>query len=134
MTCSLLEGMTLPSPRVTSSTWARLDQMRNRKNATADATMIIRAPVSGCRCRMAGPTNGRVAMVRLLQNLLAARGHWRRRGRGARQLGGRRRLVLLRRDQPGRRGFAVLRPGNVKGPALRRVEQSADIVGRLVQN
>jgi hypothetical protein len=29
--------------------------------------MIIRAPVIGLRCLIAGPTNGRVAMLRLLR-------------------------------------------------------------------
>src|SRR6185369_15011522 len=130
MTCTLLDGITLPWPRVTSSTWAMLAHNRNMKKAAADATMIILVPVIGRRCLIAGPTKGRVAMAYAYSGLAAGDLCAARCGRRDRRRG----LAFLRGDQPRSRGPAFVRSRDVQCPSLRRVEQSPDVVRRTIQD
>src|SRR6185295_842900 len=133
ITWSLLDGITLPSPRVTSSTWARLAHSRKIANAAAEATMMRRAPVSGRRCLSAGPTRGSVAITTSYSKSLPA-GYLRSGSPGRDHRGGRRGLALLRGHGLRGRSAALVRAGDVKGPALRRIEQSADVVRRALQH
>ena len=120
--------MTLPSPRVTSSTWARLAQSRNSANAAAEATMIIRAPVIGLRCLIAGPTSGRLAMVRLLRIPLPAARRADRRRQRTRSRAAPPACLSARRSASAAALSLSSGAGNVQCPALRRVEQAADVV------
>ena len=49
ISCALLDGMTLPCPGVTSSTWASIAHSKNKAKPIAAETMISRDPVSGWR-------------------------------------------------------------------------------------
>src|SRR5438045_2217829 len=110
--------MTFPWPLVTSSTWASAAHNRKMAKPTATETMISRAPVRGSRRRLvAGAWKGSVAIVRAYS--LSRRQNDR--------CGRFRGLGLMVGDRLGSRA-AIRGHRNVEGPALGRIEQSADIV------
>src|SRR5690242_6917594 len=122
--------MTLPWPRVTSSTWAIIAHRTNRKKPTETATMISRAPDKGSRRRAgAGESPDRKGMVAIEFMSLTRRERERRGGRDLRGCGG----ALLRGVDGGRRRPAFLRGGDAEGPALARIQQAADVVRRSLQ-